>query len=51
MEKTVSLTAVKTVTWPGDVTDSQGSVKEGVNMDGPEPLVIRVMYIYDETLK
>ena len=51
MAEIVSITAVKTVTRRIDATDSQGSVKEGVNMDGPEPLVIRVMYIFDETLK
>lgn len=51
MAEIVSITAVKTVTRRIDATDSQGNVKEGVNLDGPEPRVIRVMYNYDETLK
>ena len=51
MGGTVSITAVKTVTRRIDATDSQGSVKEGVNLDGPGPRVIRVMYNYDEILK
>ena len=51
MAEIVSITAVKTVTRRIDATDSQGSVKEGVNLDGPEPRVIRVMYNYEETLK
>ena len=41
MEKTVSLTAMKTVTCL-DVTDSQGTVTEGVNLDGRTQLVIKV---------
>ena len=51
MGETVSLPSVKTVTRRIDATDSQGNVKEGVNLNGPEPRVIRVMYNYDETLK
>ena len=42
MEKTVSLTAMKIVTWPGAVTDLQGSVTEGVKLDGRNQLVIKV---------
>ena len=51
MAETVAITAVRTVTRRIDATDSQGSVKEGVNPVGPETRVIRVMYKYDETLK
>ena len=43
LEEAVALTAVRTVTWPGDVTDLQGSVTEGVKRDGQEPRVIRVL--------
>ena len=43
MAETVCINAVRTVTWPGDVTDLQGSVSEGVKLDGQEPRVIRVM--------
>ena len=42
MEKTVSLTAVKTVTCLVDVTDSQGSVTEGAKLDGRSQLVKKV---------
>ena len=44
MGRTVHITAVRTVTWPGDVTDLQGSVTEGVKLDGQELRVIRVMF-------
>ena len=47
MGETVSITAVKTVTRRIDATDLQGSVKEGVNLDGPEPRVIKVTYQLD----
>ena len=47
MGLTVSITAVKIVTKRADVTDLQGSVKEGVNLDGSEPCVIKVLYTFD----
>lgn len=43
MERTVFITAVRTVTIPGDVTDLQGSVSEGVKQDGQDLCVIKVM--------
>ena len=43
MGKTVLITAARTVMWPGDVTDLQGSVTEGVKLDGQELLVVKVM--------
>ena len=42
MAKAVSLAAVRTVMWPVDVTGSQGSVKEGVKLDGRNQPVIQV---------
>ena len=47
MGLTVSINAVKTVTRRADVTDLQGSVKEGVNLDRSEPCVIKVLYTFD----
>ena len=49
MERTVYITAVRTVTIPGDVTDLQGSVSEGVKQDGQDLYVIKVMS-YSKTL-
>ena len=43
MERTVFITAVRTVTIPGDATDLQGNVKAGVKLDGQEFSVIKVM--------
>lgn len=42
MEETVFISAVRTVTWPGVVTGSQGSVTEGVKLDGRNKPVIKV---------
>ena len=47
MGRTVYITVVRTVTWPGDVTELQGCVTEGVKRDGQELGAIKVMFNAD----